>query len=100
MDVFEPCRIYDVYRCFTWVDPSTQSWFPITLMLAVAVSARAFAALPREEVTLSRGLGTPLLPETRAPVGYCWQNNRCCQSSPETAPQPHRRPRVAPQQNR
>jgi len=65
-------------------------------MLAVAASAHASAALPGEEVTLSRGLGTPLLPETRAPVGYCWQNNRCCQSSPETAAQPHRRPRVAP----
>ena len=53
-------------------------------MLAVAASARASAALPKEEVTLSRGLRTPSLLR-RAPVGYCWQNSRCCQ--------PLRRPR-------
>ena len=47
-------------------------------MLAVAASARASAALPREEDTLSRELGTPLLPEAHSPVGYCWQNSRCC----------------------
>ena len=44
------------------VGHSTQSWFPTTLMLAVAVSAHALAALPREEATLSRGLHTPPLP--------------------------------------
>jgi hypothetical protein len=61
-----------------FVDPSTQSWFPTALMLAVAASARAYAALPKEEDTLSRELGTPPLPETHLPVGYCWQNSRCC----------------------
>jgi hypothetical protein len=35
---------------------TTQSWFPTTLLLAVAVTARAWAALPKEEATLSRGL--------------------------------------------
>src|SRR5438309_1258259 len=48
-------------------------------MLAVAASARASAALPKEEVTLSRGLHTPPLPATHAPVGYRWQNSECCQ---------------------
>src|SRR3954470_19016974 len=47
-------------------------------MLAVAASARTWAALPREEDTLSRELGTPRLPEAHFPVGYCWQNSRCC----------------------
>src|SRR3954451_19827342 len=47
-------------------------------MLAVAASARTWAALPEEEDTLSRELGTPPLPEAHFPVGYCWQNSRCC----------------------
>ena len=33
----------------------TPSWFPTTLLLAVAVTARAWAALLAEEATLSRG---------------------------------------------
>ena len=77
------------------VDPATRSWFPTAVLLAVAASARAFAALPEEEATLSRGLRTPPLPATHAPVGYCWQNSRCCQSAPRTAAQLHRRHRVA-----
>src|SRR4051812_42515845 len=47
-------------------------------MLAVTASARVSAAPPKEEDTLSRGLGTPPLPEAHSPVGYCWQNSRCC----------------------
>src|SRR3954469_18558056 len=47
-------------------------------MLAVTASARVSAAPPKEEDTLSRGLGTPPLLETHSPVGYCWQNSRCC----------------------
>src|SRR5262249_5460758 len=35
---------------------ATRSWFPTTLLLAVAGTARAWAALPWEEATLSRGL--------------------------------------------
>jgi hypothetical protein len=62
------------------VDPSTRSWSPTALMLAVAASARASAALAKEEDTLSRELGTPPLPEAHLPVGYCWQNSRCCRS--------------------
>ena len=61
-----------------YVDPSTRSWSPTALMLAVAASARVSAALPKEEDTLSRELGTPPLPEKHLPVGYCWQNSRCC----------------------
>jgi hypothetical protein len=34
----------------------TPSWFPTTLLLAVAVTAHAWAALLAEEATLSRGL--------------------------------------------
>ena len=34
----------------------TTPWFPTTALLVVAVTARAWAALPREEATLSRGL--------------------------------------------
>ena len=46
-------------------------------MLAVAASARAPVAILSDEDTLSRGLRTPPLPATRAPVGDCWQNSRC-----------------------
>ncbi len=65
-----------VYRRFTCVDRTSRSWFPTALGLAVAASAHAPAAIPRDEVTLSRGLRTPPLPATHAPVGYCWQNSR------------------------
>jgi hypothetical protein len=47
-------------------------------MLAVTASARVSAVPPKEEDTLSRRLGTPPLLETHSPVGYCWQNSRCC----------------------
>ena len=60
------------------VDPSTRSWSPTALMLAVATSARAPVAIRKDEDTLSRRLGTPPLPEAHSPVGYCWQNSRCC----------------------
>jgi hypothetical protein len=65
-----------VYRRFTSVDRTSRSWFPTALGLAVAASAHAPTAIPRDEVTLSRGLRTPPLPATHAPVGYCWQNSR------------------------
>jgi hypothetical protein len=48
-------------------------------MRAIAALARASAALPKEEATLSRELGTSLLPATHVPVGYGRQNGRCCQ---------------------
>src|SRR5690349_20889311 len=66
-------------------------------MLAVATTARAFAATLAGEVTLPRELRTPPLPEAHVPVGYCWQNNRCCQPPPSAAAQLHQRPRVAPE---
>src|SRR5262249_718151 len=47
-------------------------------MLAVAVTARALAATPWGEDTLSRGLRTSPLPGTHASVADCWQNSRCC----------------------
>ena len=68
---FWPKRV-SIFRLFSvttfiaaslYVDPSTRSWSPTALMLAVAASARASAALPREEDTLCRGLDTPPLPE-------------------------------------
>src|ERR1700688_4304433 len=59
---------------------STRSWFPTALLLAVAVTARAWAALRVEEATLCRELQTTRLPVSPVPVGYCWQNSRCCQS--------------------
>ncbi len=62
-----------------YVDPSTRSWSPTALMLAVATSVRTSAAILTDEDTLSRGLGTPPLPEAHSPVGYRWQNSRCCQ---------------------
>ena len=37
------------------------------------------AAILADEDTLSRGLGTPPLPEAHSPVEYRWQNSRCCQ---------------------
>jgi hypothetical protein len=76
---------------------ATRSWFPTALLLAVAVTARAGAALPGEEATLYRELHTAPLPVLHVPVGYCWQNSRCCQSVPRKAAQLHRRPRVAPE---
>ena len=65
-----------VYQRFTCVDRTSRSWFPTALRLAVAASAHAPAAIPWDEVTLSRGLRTPPLPATHAPVGYCRQNSR------------------------
>ena len=64
----------DVYRRFTWVDPSTQSWFPTPLMLGVA----ALALRPRppsvaEEATLCWELHTSSV--THVPVGYRWQHS-------------------------
>src|SRR5271157_3189998 len=44
---------YDVLPGLTF---TTRSWFPTTLLLVVAVTARAWAALLAEEATLSRGL--------------------------------------------
>jgi hypothetical protein len=65
-------------RRFTWVDHTTLSWSPTALVLAVATSARASVAIPKDEDTLSRGLRTPPLPGTHASVGDCWQNSKCC----------------------
>jgi hypothetical protein len=59
-------------RRFTWVDRTTRSWSPTALVLAVATSARASVAIPRDEDPLSRGLRTPPLPGTHASVGDCW----------------------------
>ena len=61
-----------------WVDPSTRSWSPTALKLAVAASARTLAA-PRRGGYVVPGAWHPPLPEAHSPVGYCWQNSRCCQ---------------------
>ncbi len=45
----------DAYDASPGLTCATRSWFPTALLLAVAVTARAWAALPREEATLSRG---------------------------------------------
>jgi hypothetical protein len=71
----------DVYQRFTYVDRTTQSWFPTPWMLGVA----ALASRPRlpsvqEEATLFRELRTPRFPVTRVPVGYCGQHRRSCHS--------------------
>jgi hypothetical protein len=58
---------------------ATRSWFPTTLLLAVVVTARAWATLLAEEATLYRELDTPSSPKTHLPVGYRWQNSGCCQ---------------------
>src|SRR4029079_8191277 len=65
-------------------------------MLAVATSARASVAIPRDEDTLSRGLRTPPLPGTHASVGDCWQNSKCCHLLIRRATQFPRHLRVAP----
>jgi len=65
-------------RQFTWVDPTTHSWSPTALVLAVATSAHAGVDIPKDEGTLCRGLRTSPLPGTHASVGDCWQNSRCC----------------------
>jgi hypothetical protein len=46
-------------------------------MLAATAEARAPAAFPEEETTLLRELHTSRA-WTHVPVGYCWQNSRCC----------------------
>src|SRR5262249_18922655 len=81
--------------CFTWVDLSPRSWFPTAVPLAVAETARAWAALHREEATLCRELDTSALRKTHLPVGYRWQNSAYCRLVPRTAVQLQRRPRVA-----
>src|SRR5205085_5510046 len=74
------CRTSRSLRRFTWVDPTTPSWFPTALLLAVAASAHACTASPKAEATLSRRLRTPPLPATHAALGNSWQNRRLCQS--------------------
>jgi hypothetical protein len=64
-------------RRFTWVGRTTRPWPPTAAVLAVAISARALIATLAGEDPLSRGLRTPPLPATHAPVGDCWQNSRC-----------------------
>src|SRR5262249_12885497 len=59
---------------------TTRSWFPTAMLLAVAVAARALAALPRGEATLSRELRTPPLPAGHVPGGCCWEGRRDCRS--------------------
>src|SRR5208337_679479 len=54
--------------------PVPDCWPPTAVMLAVAVSARAFTADPRIEVTLSPRLRTSLLPVTPAGVADRWRN--------------------------
>ena len=71
------CLFLRRVRQFTWVDLTTLSWAPTALVLAVATSAHASVAIPRDEDTLSRGLRTPPLPATHASIGDCWQNSRC-----------------------
>ena len=63
---------------FTWVDPTTRSWSPTTLVLAVATSAHAWVAILVDEGTFFRGLRTTPLPGTHASVGDCWQNSGYC----------------------
>jgi hypothetical protein len=56
---FSSLRLFscdDAYDPSPGLTPATRSWFPTALLLAVAVTARAWAALPKEEATLSRGL--------------------------------------------
>ena len=78
------------------VDHTTLSWSPTALVLAVATSAHASVAIPRDEGTLSRGLRTPPLPGTHASVGDCWQNSKCCHLLIRRATQFPRHLRVAP----
>jgi hypothetical protein len=64
------------------------------LVLAVAASAHASAAILSDMAALSQQLHTPLLPATHVPVGYGWQNNRLYPSF--KVQQLHEQPRVAP----
>ena len=59
---------------FTWVDLVPDCWPPTAVMLAVAVSARAFTADPKIEVTLSPRLRTTPLPVRPAGVADRWRN--------------------------
>jgi hypothetical protein len=67
----------DVYQRFTYVDRTTQSWFPTPLMLGVTTEAlRLQLPSVKEEATLCRELRTPGLPLTHVSVGYCGQYRR------------------------
>jgi hypothetical protein len=64
------------------------------LVLAVAASAHASAAILSDMAALSRQLHTPPLSATHVPVGYGWQNSRLYHSF--KVQQLHEQPRVAP----
>ena len=64
------------------------------LVLAVAASAHASAAILSDMAALSPELRTPPLPATHVWVGYGWQNNRLYHSF--KVQQLHEQPRVAP----
>jgi hypothetical protein len=79
----------DAYDASPGLTLTTPSWFPTALLLAVAVTARAWAALHKG--------GGYVVPGLLIPVGYRWQNSGCLSVGPPTSAQLHRRPRVAPE---
>jgi hypothetical protein len=64
------------------------------LVLAVAASAHASAAILSDMAALSPELRTPPLPATHVWVGYGWQNNQLYHFF--KVQQLHKQPRVAP----
>ena len=66
----------DVYQRFSYLNHTTLSLLPTTLMLAVATAPHGLVTSPQAEATLSRRLRTPtaslqmVFPPTHAPVGY------------------------------
>jgi len=70
------CSVLRQQRPFTWVDPSTISWPPTALVLAVTASARAWAVPFQRGIRCPAGSRTPPLPATHAAVGDSWQNKR------------------------
>jgi len=95
--------LYDgVYRHFTWVDLSTRSWLPTTVMLVVAVSAHALTTTLAGEATLPGELCTftDVLEESIRNAhlrGILLAEQQVLSVHPRTAAQLHRRPRVAPE---
>jgi hypothetical protein len=67
-------QAHGLYQHFTWIDHTPGCWPPTAVMLAVAVSARAFPADPEIEVTLSPRLRTSPLPVMPTEVADRWRN--------------------------
>ncbi len=88
----------DAYDASPGLTYTTRSWFPTALLLAVAVTARAWAARRTAEATFCRELRTLRLWKAR-PGRILLAEQQVLSIGPPNAAQLHRRPRVAPERH-